>query len=271
MTATEITDIVCDFGRKYVKEYLSATFLKEMHKINIERIEIDWWEALKFFFSKVLFQGRRDEVSMRVYNKVIELLGKWFDKPDKDKEFDRLASEEWREIEYELSKYISPQARRFGNKPIGKRGDIRLVKDALKFISRIRDKNVVMYAIRRIREGKLRELFTELINISFVGQKTASFFLRDLVFLFELEKYINEEDIMFLQPIDTWVRKVAADILKLTGIRDDELKREIVKRLGRKSIWFNAGAWYIGSNSYRVVIALLQGPEKDALESLAKR
>ena len=61
------------------------------------------------------------------------------------------------------------------------------------------------YSLNKIDRGELDELWNSLRqNITQVGPKIASFYLRDLVSLFGLELKIPvDEQIMYLFPIDT--------------------------------------------------------------------
>lgn len=57
-------------GCRYMSEHLT--------KWNEEKLQYDWWEAVKFFFSHSFMRGRRDELSNEYYCFTIDLLGKFF-------------------------------------------------------------------------------------------------------------------------------------------------------------------------------------------------
>lgn len=104
--------------------------------------------------------------------------------------------------------------------------------------------------------GRVEQVFLQLINNGGMGKKTAAFFLRDTIWLFDLEEKIVKLDKLYIQPIDTWVRGIS----KLLWEDFDHLRRndyidfiiakriaEICEKLGVSGIKFNQGAWYFGS------------------------
>lgn len=76
--------------------------------------------------------------------------------------------------------------------------------------------------------------------------------------MYSLEEYMSKEDLIFLQPIDTWVRKVAFKVGIIDNNEKDLLVREkIVKAcldLNVSTVKFNQGAWFLGSNSFDIVL-----------------
>lgn len=59
------------FGERYCKKYLDNW--------NKERLENNWWEALKFFFSRSFLRGRRDSLSNEYCCFAIKVLEDYFD------------------------------------------------------------------------------------------------------------------------------------------------------------------------------------------------
>ena len=57
-------------GERYHRDYLAARWKKE-------KLEQDWWEALKFFLSHSFMRGRRDTLSNEYYYFTIEVLEKF--------------------------------------------------------------------------------------------------------------------------------------------------------------------------------------------------
>lgn len=55
--------------------YCEKILLKQSKK---ERLESDWWEALKFFFGHSFMRGRRDELSNEYYCFTVEVLKEYF-------------------------------------------------------------------------------------------------------------------------------------------------------------------------------------------------
>lgn len=67
-------------GGRYCQEYLYNK------KLNKQKLEKDWWEALKFFFSRSFMRGRKDELSNEYYCFTIEVLKKAFSIDEKSDE-----------------------------------------------------------------------------------------------------------------------------------------------------------------------------------------
>jgi hypothetical protein len=77
--------------------------------------------------------------------------------------------------------------------------------------------------------------------------------------MYSLEKYMSKEDLIFSQPIDTWVRKVALKVSIIDKNNEDDsiVREKIVKAcldLNVSTIKFNQGAWFLGHNSFDIVL-----------------
>ena len=64
-----------------------------------------------------------------------------------------------------------------------------------------------------VRTGRLEAEFERIVDIRGVGPKFASVFLRDVVFVLDVEDTIAPVDRLYLQPIDKWIRMSAPLIL----------------------------------------------------------
>jgi len=248
---------IIGFGERFEREYLSKAYL-EHKNINIERLRDDWWEALKLFLTRAFYQGRRDEVSERVEKEILGVLRRYFDDlSERGNNFKTLKASNWNFLKRILKGKI-------GRGKIGRGRDIDMTIDALEFISRLPEKNIVCYSIEMIEKGKLKELWCNLQKsksrhgIRSVGPKTASLYLRDLVIVLGLQQKISYNDLVFLQPVDTWVMQIAKKI----GIKekeDENVRREIIKICQEResAIRFNEGAWYIGTHSLEILLEML--------------
>jgi len=142
----------------------------------------------------------------------------------------------------------------------GKERDIKMVIDTLKFVDQLDDRNIVNYSLHKISRGELDELWRSLKqNVTQVGPKIASFYLRDLVVLFNLESKISaSKQIVYLLPIDTWVRKICIKIgIASSGTRSHEIKRRIINVCQSANISplrFNMGAWYLGKHALDILL-----------------
>jgi hypothetical protein len=107
------------------------------------------------------------------------------------------------------------------------------------------------HSIQQIQNHNIADLSRKLHGITSVGDKIASFLLRDTVFVYDLEAYLKAEDYYYLVPIDTWVKKVADKL----GIKANAKDIAITcQQNGVSPIRFNQGAWYLGSHSLTILL-----------------
>lgn len=83
----------------------------------------------------------------------------------------------------------------------------------------------IVKAIDYIKKGKICSAF-EMIDLNGLGHKIRSFFLRDIAYLFEIEKKrsIPFEEYLYLTPIDIWVR-LTIKYLKISNLKIHNLKK----------------------------------------------
>jgi hypothetical protein len=235
---------IVNFGDRYIEEYLTEVYDREA-------LLTDWWEGLQFFLSHSFYQGRNDDVSEMVEEKAMNAL-KEFIAQRKNVPKSLLEKENFIEIENGLKAVI-------GKGKIGRRRDIDMVLSILTFVSNLKEKNIVKYSKIKITEGKIEEHFDELDEIVSIGPKIASFYLRDVACMYSLDKYISKEELVYLSPIDTWVRQVSlkAGIINDPDEDDEIVREKIVKTcsdLKIPVIKFNQGAWYLGGNAFDILI-----------------
>lgn len=235
---------IINYGDKYIEKHLINVF-------NTDLMLKDWWEGLQFFLSRSFYQGRRDTLSMRVEENAINTLKKHIEDNGKDIAV-ILKESNFPDIKNALKEVI-------GKGKVGRGRDIEMVISILDFVSKLEERNIVNYSISKIKNGKVKEHFFELQKIISIGPKITSFYLRDLICMHSLEKYMSKEDLLFLQPIDTWVRKVAlkVGIINKNNEEDSIVREKIVKAcldLKVSTIKFNQGAWFLGYNSFDIVL-----------------
>jgi hypothetical protein len=251
MNATLISSIIT-YGHRYRREFLN--------EYAPDRLLADSWDALNFFFGRACFQGRRDDVSQKVYNAINTTLSPQLSEGGLVANYNRLKRQQWRTIEGELNKCV-------GKGKVGKARDIDMVLSTLDFVGQIPSYNMVKYSVERIRCDKIEEHYEELQRslsargIVQVGPKIAAFYLRDVISLYSLESQVPADFAYCLQPVDVWVRKLA----RRTGIVDDNasdhaIQKAIVALCQERrvsSLLFNQGAWYIGYNAFDLVLEML--------------
>jgi len=234
MNAALISSII-SYSNRYRQEMLD--------KYDPARLLTDWWSALDFFFSRVCFQGRHDEISERVYQEITGVLSRRFYGEERTANYERERKQKWKTLKAELEQ-------RIGKGKVGKAGDISMVLSTLDFIGPLPGRNIVHYSVNRIRSCEISKHYDELRSIYQIGPKVASLYLRDIVSLYQLEGKVSNEFAFCLQPVDVWVRK----LVHKTGIVDNrandrEIQDAIValcKEHRRSPLQFNQGAWYAG-------------------------
>jgi len=108
--------------------------MKKCSKSNLikEVICKDWWESLKFFLAHACFQGRRDDVSQKVYDATIEVLETKF-----------LGVQDC------CLNYLKDELlKRIGKGKIGKARDVDMVIDIINFICKLPERNLIAYCCR---------------------------------------------------------------------------------------------------------------------------
>src|SRR6185436_11415181 len=75
------------------------------------------------------------------------------------------------------------------------------------------------------RRGGVASLHEELYEVHGVGRKIASFICRDTVYLADLEARVPRGDRCLLQPVDTWIRRIAEflSVRFADGRKDEEV------------------------------------------------
>ena len=269
-------------GYKYIKVHLSY--------LDKDKLETDWWEAMKFFFSRSFARGRRDklsneyktfavstienffninedsiEESHRMFNKYSGYFDKQyivnfkenskFRNCIKDPNFEKevaskndfikmLVTEKKIKIEWDGKSSAK-------NKCLNFDLDLMMVLDVLKYASK-NEVTVYSYLNNLIAKKGTRVAYDELVQISGIHDKIASFILRDIGLL--NPGLINGE-FEYAFPIDTWVNQVSHK-LGCTG-KIQDVKCCLIRSCQEYKInplHFAAGLWCLGANSFDLLM-----------------
>lgn len=118
--------------------------------------------------------------------------------------------------------------------------------------------SLIRYTVENVRN--LPQVYDTITSIRYVGPKTGSLFIRDVVVFYQLEGRLQDDDYQYIQPVDTWVRQMCerfgwakknANAKNIVKIMTQECNKADVS-LPR----FNQGLWYLGSHALDL---LLQG------------
>ncbi|MCL5006917.1 MAG: hypothetical protein M1153_02130 [Patescibacteria group bacterium] len=226
-----------EYGRLYLDRILKQQIADK------ESICKDWYEALKFFFSKSFYRGRKDELSERFMQAALKTL----EESRLDKNFDRAI----------LDNRLSANGVNNGR-------DRQMVLETLDFIYSLESygNNIVKYTLNLVKEGKIKDVFQTLDKIFAIGDKLAALYLRDVVLIYDLEKLLKPDEFKYCQPIDTWVKQAALKlgIISLRGEDTETIKSAIIKSCFDDKVsplLFNAGAWMVGAKSFELLIEKL--------------
>lgn len=131
-----------------------------------------------------------------------------------------------------------------------------LIVDFLKRAQNHRTCNLFTWLEECIRTFGIESAYLELLKTHGINKKITSFILRDIVWLLNMEKDVQTRDLIYLQPIDTWLKQISFQLWPDLHNKVDELimaKRIVDKcsELGVSSINFNQGAWCFGSNEVK--------------------
>ncbi|MDI9639972.1 hypothetical protein QPK87_19980 [Kamptonema cortianum] len=101
-------------------------------------------------------------------------------------------------------------------------------------------------------EHKLEPQFLRIVDIRGVGPKSTSAFLRDVVYLSNLESQLEASEKIYVQPVDRWLRLVSKYVVPEKSISDaaDWIIAGKISKYARRanvsSIRFNMGVTYFG-------------------------
>jgi hypothetical protein len=237
-----------------------AYCLRHLSQFNARTLETNWWQAFDFFLSRACNQGRRDEMSKRVYESVYQVLSPLFAADQSGKNYEAQNDAKWQLVSADLNK-------RIGKGKVGKARDVEMVISALSYVGRLKERNIVGYSVAQIRGKKLRQHYLELqprngnTGITQVGPKIAAFYLRDIVSIFQLTDCVASEDAFCLQAVDTWVQKVAEKLEIVEKDADTETVQQAIvsvcEKNGISPLRFNQGAWFTGYHAFELVLDLL--------------
>lgn len=225
------------YGERYKKEVMNSA------KWTPELLSEDWFSALEFWFSKSFYRGRRDSISdifMKRTMATLKRVGKNKLFEVSDEEMQRLLKEEH----------------------VNNHMDRKMVLQSLGFIRKLDNHNLVGHCFVAIKNKQVQVVFDELQTIYGIGSKLASLFLRDVCFVYHIEPQ-NKEQLLCLQPVDTWVRQVVLG-LGIPGCTQKTNAREVVEPVVNyclenniSPLLFNAGAWYVGARSFELFLESL--------------
>ncbi len=248
------------FGNKYTDEHV--------FKYNKVELENNWWEALKFFYSKSFMRGRKDKLSHEYLEFTLSVLEEFKNGDDLDGFYDKLKAmvsdieknKDLKKMFMDKGKvdndviYKTAKKSELINKLKTKKNieieyekekykkyihlgnilDIKMTLGVLKFVTNtdIKRKNIFKYVLDGIEEGNVEKIYKELDGIIGIGDKISTFVIRDIMLLAEMNFYSQKDGSKLYKyafPVDTWVAQLAKTFNKeINTDKLDEVKEEML-------------------------------------------
>jgi len=227
------------YGTAYIQQYLADA--RSRH----DTITDDPMAALTFFYGKAFNRGRRDSISTNFKNLTLGVLEQY--QTLRDIDLGSLDAQLW-------------------SAGVNNRHDRRMVYESIGFV---RDDlqeysgNIFNWAVDSILSGRGAEAYMVLTSIHAIGDKLATFYLRDVTLLEGIEDRIGTEDYGYFQPVDTWVERVAGSLEIIDEVdrgRTWTIKNKIIRACLDADVspfLFNAGSWLVGAHAYTLLLERL--------------
>ena len=110
--------------------------------------------------------------------------------------------------------------------------------------------NIAIYIRDLVSNGNTNQAYDFIKSIRGIGEKISSFYLRDIVYLTNLDEK-NIPDLHLLQPLDTWLEQTLKILFNSDVPKKLQEKQKLIVDLSKESrvssISFNQGAWVLGS------------------------
>lgn len=107
------------------------------------------------------------------------------------------------------------------------------------------------------KSDRLEPQFLRIVDIRGVGPKSTSTFVRDLAFLYDLEKDIHPADRIYIQPVDRWLRAITKYVIPEPDMEKaaDWVVAGKINKYARRAhvsgVRFNLGLTYFGQRVVR--------------------
>lgn len=228
-----------------LSEFYKAHHLVQ-HRRDYPRFETDSWDALSFFLSSYAFerQGRSADYAV-IAAHCVEVY--------RERELDgATAKVMWRKFERiadsigvgsnPMNNPLAP-----GDTPfkLKERSNFTKQDSVVEFLAAKLQNNIVLLCRQGIKDD-LRDIHKQLKTINGIGDKIASFFLRDIAALYNIQP---EKDYRYLlQPIDGWIRFIVMQIEGNEKISDGKCSKWMVNKSGSSEPEkLNQGMWYFAA------------------------
>jgi len=276
-------------------ETLGHWYIHDCLDWDVSRLEADWWYGLDFFFSHSFMRGRRDELSHEYQSFTVQRLEEVIGNADNlDERLARLrglsrflgcdsmvefksrhhlgngnslthpkfseevaaTNELIRLLTTEKVVTVDSSGERSAKKLLlGNDADVMMVLDTLQLVGQLEHGNVYLHVRDLIATEGPRTAFNSLQDLREVGDKIASFVVRDIGLL---NPGLVTTDFELAFPVDTWVRRLAAD-MGCSGRGDEAIKHFFISESRQRQLGpllVAAGLWYAGYHSLKILLTV---------------
>jgi len=203
-------------------------------------------KAVKWFCGQTFFAGRQDWLSDIYRRAFFAAFDQTFnDNIDASKILERTGL-----LIERFEKNVNEIRKKGGESYKIRKKDEDAFKNALKFVGEKLEAytfNPVRYLKDKIEKHELRDFF-EKTEIPQVGPKLKSLIARDITVWYDLQP--DKQELQFIFPVDTWVRKLCALMWPETiKMNNQQLANHMTNEFERRGIspmYLNAGLWVLG-------------------------
>jgi hypothetical protein len=140
--------------------------------------------------------------------------------------------------------------------------DLILVISFLNYIKNIENNNIFTHISNSIKLNGIKATYIELIDsIDQVNKKIACFLIRDFLMLFDFSNCNENKDMIYCQPVDTWVENNSIKLGIVNPKKKQSVEKQIIEICLKNNInplKFNAGLWYLGYYRYEILFSNLE-------------
>ena len=245
------------FGERYIKDELGR--FKEQRMI----LKKDWLKALEFFLWHAYFQGRGDELAISYFKAAKKALSAYFGKNTsiQNKRYNRALKNNWipQSDDWErFPKRNNDLWKALKNEEAGTTRDMEMVIDSLHTVKDLPSRNIVLYALDKIKKKNLNDLINDVNSIYRIKPETILWFIQDLALVFNVK--LSNTNNKTLIPMAGWVKtflnRIGADFDDQSEIMPTSFFKACVRfKIDPKKV--NVGTYFVGED---LIIKLLDNP-----------
>lgn len=271
-------------GDNYLKENIMEN--RDDLTSTIEFYNKNWLNGIEFFFIRAFMRGRNDKLSIGYYNFTMNILEKYtqFKELEKIIPPNKIIREYKNNLGVDLRKNVmnypifeeikekyqlvdilttdDGNSNSNNKRKLNNDRDLILVISFLNYIKNIENNNIFTHISNSIKLNGIKATYIELIDsIDQVNKKIACFLIRDFLMLFDFSNCNENKDMIYCQPVDTWVENNSIKLGIVNPKKKQSVEKQIIEICLKNNInplKFNAGLWYLGYYRYEILFSNLE-------------